>query len=303
MNKACGSDTISHRMLKGTASTISKPLSILFNRSLSECHFPTPWKEASVIPLFKKDCPHTPSNYRPISLLSCLGKIMERIMFKNIYNHLHANHLIYDRQSGFLPGHSTVYQLIDIYDQICQSFDAHQHTCMVFCDISKAFDRVWHKGLLFKLEQSGINGDLLKWIENYLTNRKQRVTIKSTNSDLKLINAGVPQGSVLGPLLFLIYVNDITDNLLSITRLFADDSSLSFTSSNTDDLEGIINHDLQIISAWAKRWIVTFNPNKTEAILLTLRQVQHLMFDGTEISFVDDHKHLAPISRKNLSNC
>ncbi len=165
-------------MLKGVATTISKPLSILFNRSLTECKFPSSWKEASVIPLFKKDCPHTPSNYRPISLLSCLGKVMERIMFKNIYNHLHSNHLLYDRQSGFLPGHSTVYQLIDIYDQICKSFDAHQYTCMVFCDISKAFDRVWHKGLLFKLQQNGITGNLLKWIESYLTDRKQQVTNK-----------------------------------------------------------------------------------------------------------------------------
>ncbi len=166
------------------------------DRSLSECKFPTPWKEANVIPIFKKACPHTPSNYRPISLLSCVGKIMERLMFKKLYNHFHSNHLIYNRQSGFLPGHSTIYQLIDIYDQVCKSFENHQPMCMVFCDISKAFDRVWHKGLLFKLKQNGINGNLLKWVENYLHDRKQRVTIRSTNSDFKLINAGVPQGSV-----------------------------------------------------------------------------------------------------------
>ncbi len=220
---------------------------------------------------------------------------MERIMFKHIYNHLYTNKLIYDRQSGFLPGHSTVYQLIDIYDQICNSFNNKQHTCMVFCDISKAFDRVWHKGLLFKLKQNGVNGNLLSWIENYLSNRKQIVTIRSTNSDTRAPNAGVPQGSVLGPLLFLVYVNDITDNLLSITRLFADDSSLSFTTSNTADLEGILNHDLQIIANWAKQWLVTFNPNKTEAMLFSLKTTNEpirLSFDGTEISFVNNHKHL-----------
>ncbi len=123
VNKACGNDFISHKMLKGVANSISKPLSILFNLSLQECKFPSSWKVANVIPLFKKGCPHTPSNYRPISLLSCVGKVMERIIFKNIYNHLHSNNLLYERQSGFLPGHSTVYQLIDIYDQICKSFE------------------------------------------------------------------------------------------------------------------------------------------------------------------------------------
>ncbi len=220
---------------------------------------------------------------------------MERIMFKHIYNHLHNQQLVYDRQSGFLPGHSTVYQLIDIYHQICQAFDARQHTCMVFCDISKAFDRVWHKGLLFKLKQFGINGHILNWIENYLTNREQSVSIRSTNSETKYITAGVPQGSVLGPLLFLIYVNDITDHLLSIVRLFADDSSLSFSSANTDDLEGIINHDLLIISNWAKQWLVNFNPNKTEAMLFTLRELDrplNLSFENTSIAFVENHKHL-----------
>ncbi len=145
------------------------------------------------------------------------------------------------------------------------------------------------------MKQNGIRGGLLEWVENYLTDRKQLVTIKSTESGIKPINAGVPQGSVLGPLLFLVYVNDITENLLSITRLFADDSSLSFTTQNADDLEGIINHDLLTISAWAKQWLVTFNPNKTDAMILTLRplvQPLHLNFDGTEISFVENHKHL-----------
>ncbi len=131
-NKACGNDLISHRMLKGTITSVSKPLTILFNKSINEGHFPTSWKLANVIPIFKKGCPQTPSNYRPISLLSCVGKLMERIMFKHIYNHLHSQQLIYKRQSGFLPGHSTVYQLIDIYHQICQALDARQSTCMFF---------------------------------------------------------------------------------------------------------------------------------------------------------------------------
>ena len=163
-----------------------------------------------------------------MSLLSTVGKVFERVRFKHIYNYLYINNLLYMYQSGFLPGHSTTLQLIDIYHHICQSFDEKQYSCMVYCDISKAFDRVWHRGLLFKLRQNGIKGKFLDWISNYLSSRKQRLLINSSMSDETTVGAGVPQGSVLGPLLFLIYVNDISENLLSLTRLFADDSSLFF---------------------------------------------------------------------------
>ena len=119
----------------------------------------------------------------------------------------------YKYQSGFVPNHSTTFQLIDIYHQICRTFDNHQYSCMVFFDISKAFDRLWHKGLLFKLKQNGINGKLLLWISNYLSNRKQKVIVKSSSSSQQVVTAGVTQGSVLGPLLFLIYVNDIAESV------------------------------------------------------------------------------------------
>ena len=282
-------------MLKAVAKEISVPLSILFNRSLAEGVFASSLKESNVLPLYKKDDKSLPSNYRPISLLSNIGKLLERIIFKHIYNHLHENHLLYKYQSGFLPNHSTTYQLIDIYHHICQTFDNDQFSCMVFCDVSKAFDRVWHKGLIFKLKQYGISGSLLNCVTDYLTNRTQRVVIRSCVSSSLSINAGVPQGSVLGPLLFLIYVNDIADSLLSLTRLFADDSSLFCSASSIQDLEGIINHDLKILSAWSKQWLINFNPLKTEALLFTLKRYEHLPiieFDGIPVSFVSDHKHL-----------
>jgi hypothetical protein len=295
INKACGPDLISHRMLKGVSATITKPLSILFNRSLDEEYFPDSWKLSHVTPIFKKGEKDNPTNYRPVSLLSCCGKIFERIIFKYMYNFFNDNNLLYKYQSGFLPNHSTTFQLIDIYHHICQSFDNKQYSCMVFCDISKAFDRVWHRGLLFKLQQNGINGKLLNWISNYLSDRKQKVTLKSTISTPKCITAGVPQGSVLGPLLFLIYVNDISNSLLSLTRLFADDSSLYCSASSLNDIEGMLNHDLHLISNWAKTWLVNFNPQKTEAVLFSLRHsniVPNLSFENTVVNFVDSHKHL-----------
>jgi len=171
---------------------------------------------------------------------------MERCVHTYKYNYLICNNLIFDKHAGFLTGHSTVYQLIDLYHQIVQSFDTTTHMCVIFCDISKAFDRVRHKGLLFKLKQLGITGRLHHGISEYLKNRHQRVTIGQSCSSYRPVSAGVLQWSVRGPLLFLVYVNDITETRLSITRLFADDTSRALTSSDINDLQGILNHDLEM---------------------------------------------------------
>ena len=156
--------------------------------------------KAIIMPLYKKGPKELSSNYRPISLLSCIGKLKERLIYKHIYNHLISNNLIYEKQSGFLTGHSTVYHFIDIFHQVCQGIDTKSYTCMIFCDISKAFDRVWNRGLLFKLKQNGIHGCLIDWID-----RTQNVFIGSFMSNPKNTSAGVPQGSVLGPLFFFFF--------------------------------------------------------------------------------------------------
>lgn len=252
VNKAIGPDLVSHKMLKATLFTIVKPLTLLFNRSLVDNTFPCFWKIAHVIPLFKKDDPSLVSNYRPVSLLSCVSKIMERIVFKHVYNYFHRNNLFYRYQAGFLPGHSTVYQLLETYHSIVQNIDEGKFSCMIFCDLSKAFDRVWHSGLLFKLQTYGVCGDLLKWFSSYLSQRSQKVMYKDLLSSTSEISAGVPQGSVLGPLLFLIYVNDVAVNMLSLCRLFADDSSLQYSSNNILNIEYILNHDLKILESWSK---------------------------------------------------
>ena len=164
-----------------------------------------------------------------------------------------------------------------------------------FCDISKAFDRVWHKGLLFKLRQNGVTDRLHDWLTDYLSQRTQRVFIGSSFSNSSVVNAGVPQGSVLGPLLFLVYVNDIAESLISTTRLFADDSSLAVSSPSDREIENILNHDLEMISRWAKQWLVTFNPNKTEVIYFSLNKSDNnpqLMFNNTQLTYVENHKHL-----------
>ena len=177
LDKASGPDNVSNRILKEVAGPLSNPLSDLFNYSMSKRVCPNIWKEANVSPLFKKDDPSLVGNYRPVSLLSTIGKVMEKIIHKHMFNYFKDNQIITCLQSGFVPGDSTVNQLVDIYNTFCKALDEGKEVRAVFLDISKAFDRVWHKGLLFKLKQGGIKATLLDWLSNYLTNRKQRVII------------------------------------------------------------------------------------------------------------------------------
>ncbi len=212
-----------------------------------------------------------------------------------MYNYFIANNLLCNCQSGFLPGHSTQFQLIEIYHQICISLDKHEDFCMVFCDISKAFDRVWHNGLLFKLKQYGVPKLMIDWFQSYLSNRSQRVCVNGTLSSDKIIHAGVPQGSVLGPFLFLVYINDISDELKCLTRLFADDTSIGTSSQNVDIIQNSINDDLNNLNIWANKWLVNFNPNKTNYVYFSHRNTNRfptLLFNDIPISREDSHKHL-----------
>ena len=189
-------------MLKICAHAVSKPLNLIYERCLSEGTFPSVWKFANVQPIHKKDSRQNKTNYRPISLLSVCGKILEKIIFDELYSFLNKNNLISANQSGFRPGDSTIYQLISITSTIFASFENYDETRALFLDISKAFDKVWHDGLRFKLKCNGVSGPLLAFFDNYLNERHQRVVLNGIQSEWKVLEAGVPQGSVLGPLLF-----------------------------------------------------------------------------------------------------
>ncbi len=295
-SKACGPDLLHPRILKEARESLAEPLSIFFNSSVNSASFPLQWKEANVTPVYKKEDPTLPSNYRPISLLSCLGKVMERCIHKYVFNYISANNLLTPFQSGFIPRDSTTNQLLSMYHTFCEAVDEGKEIRVVFCDISKAFDRVWHKGLIYKLRILGINGTLLKWIENYLSGRRQRVVINGQHSEWKQVTAGVPQGSILGPLLFLVYINDIVNNIQSPIRLFADDTSLFIIVDDPVDSAQALNTDLNIIHSWANKWLVKFNPNKTVSMLISLKQrpplQPPLFFNDTQIDSFLSHKHL-----------
>ena len=303
--KANGPDNINNYVLKRCSQELSLPLSNLFNQSLQTGIFPVIWKEANVTPIYKKNDPSDPSNYRPISLLSTLGKTMEKVVHKHVFNYLRDYKVLSPLQSGFIPGDSTVNQLVDVYNTFCKAMDDGLEVRAIFCDISKAFDRVWHKGLLAKLYHIGIGGSLLKWFSNYLSDRKQRVVLPKSSSSWGTINAGVPQGSILGPLLFLVYINDITQNIYSNIRLFADDTTLYIIVRDPNMSAALLNQDMQTISTWAETWLVSFNPNKTESLLISrkINRTQHppVYMQNNVIAEVETHKHLGLTFDHNLT--
>ena len=185
IGKASGPDEINNIILRELAEVLSSPLACLFNQSLSQGIVPEIWKTAHVCPVSKGGESSSISNYRPISLLSNLDKSMERIVFKHLYNHFLANEILTPLQSGFIPGDSTVNQLTFLYDTFCKALDSGLEVRVIFCDISKAFDRVWHAGLIHKLNAAGISGNLLSWFIDYLSNRRQRVVFPGVSSKKK----------------------------------------------------------------------------------------------------------------------
>ena len=294
--KASGPNGLSNRVLKELSNELSSPFCSLFNQSLHSGVFPASYKDAHVSPVPKKGDLSIISNHRPISLLNSEGKVFERLVFKHLFNHLRNNNILSSLQSGFIPGDSTVNQLAYLYHTFCEALDAGKEVRAVFCDISKAFDRVWHAGLIHKLEVAGVTEEALEWFRNYLSNRRQRVVLPGASSDWAYIRAGVPQGSILGPLLFLVYINDIVENIGSHIRLFADDTSLFIIVDDPITSAARLNSDLDKITRWAALWLVTFNPTKSESFLVS-RKVNRpvhppLFMQNIQIEEVECHKHL-----------
>ena len=208
---------------------------------------------------------------------------------------LNDNNIITSSQSGFTAGDSTIYQLLNIYDDLLNALDNNIPSQAIFFDISKAFDRVWHQGLLHKLHAVGIRGSLLAWFKNYLTDRTQAVVVKGAKSNFLTVRAGVPQGSILGPILFLLYINDLNDGIVSTTKLFADDTSMYLSQNDEPTRSTMLNLDLEKINTWAIKWKVNFNCQKTELLNICRRNDtinNRLIFDNSLLQPRPFHKHL-----------
>ena len=245
---------------------------LLFKHRLENECFPNKWKKANIVPIHKKGDKQLIQNYRPVSLLSICGKIFEKIIFNSLFKYL-ENNLLNPHQSGFRPGDSCVHQLLSITYDICKSFDANPSLEVrgIFLDMSKAFDRVRHEGLLFELKRLGLSGKYYGLIKSFLRNRHQRVVLNGQSSKWSSIKAGVPQGSVLGPLLFLVYTNDLPNGLLSNPKFFADDTSIFSVVKDKLNSSNKLNEDLSQISQWAYQWKMSFNPDVS-------KQAQEVIF-------------------------
>ena len=193
--------------------SLTPSLASLFNKILQRGTYPDLWKQANVSPVHKKGSRQDKINYRPISLLPTIGKVLERLVFNRMYSFLTANNLLTWRNSGYKKNDSTINRLIHIVNKIYENLEHKQDTCLVFLDQSKAFDRIHHDSLKYKMKCKGIDGNLLKLMDSYLKDRKLRVVLDGAKSSWFNIFAGVPQGSILGPLLFLIYADDIVAEL------------------------------------------------------------------------------------------
>ena len=259
-HKAAGPDLIKPRILKECASVIAPILTCIFNKSLLTGHVPSDWNQANVSPVFKKGEKFKPSNYRPVSLTCIACKILEHIVVSNTLAHLDANNILVDNQHGFRQRRSCETQLVGFIYDLVHSIKGSQVDVAIM-DFSKAFDVVDHRRLLHKLDYYGIRQNTLLWIKAFLANRTQRVVVDGAISSEATVDSGVPQGSVLGPLLFLLYINDLPSSVHSNVRLFADDCIIYRVIRSAADSQ-VLQEDLNRLGEWEKKWRMSFNVDK-----------------------------------------
>lgn len=279
-NKAIGTDNISAKMLKLAGAAIAQPLCRLVNCSIDLKSFPCVWKTARVRPLHKGDDASEMDNYRPISVLPVLAKVIEKHVHASLYNYLCTNNLLYKYQSGFRRNHSTETAIIKLVDQLLFNADKNMVTSAVFIDYRKAFDTVSHNVLLRKLEAYDLSADAVSWFASYLQERQQYVCIGGYSSPMLPLVAGVPQGSVLGPLLFLVFINDLPLESKEVTTdIYADDTTITAAAdwSKSSELVSTMNFAMESITNWTSENRLSINQSKTKSVLFASKRIRSKM--------------------------
>ena len=268
ISKSAGEDKISGKFLRDAAEVITSPLTYLMNLSLKSATVPDDFKMARVLPIYKKGNRNYEGNYRPVSILPVASKVLEKIVYNQMHKYLEQNNLIYAFQSGFRSAHSTDTALTFLADKLRANMDEGLYTGMVLIDLQKAFDTVDYTILTTKLTAIGIDDSAGSWFKSYLTGRKQVVKINGRLSTAGNITCGVPQGSILGPLLFNIYVNDMITSVNCDLFLYADDSTLLVSGKNPAVIQNTLSIELNAIRGWLEENKLSIHLGKTESILI-----------------------------------
>ena len=302
-NKASGPDEIPAKVLKETAIEISPIIHHIFQQSYTSGQLPEAWKTALVTAIYKKGNKSDPAYYRPISLTCILCKVMEHIVLSHMWKHLNRNNIILPDQHGFRSGLSCETQLVEAAHGWAASMNKRHQTDLILLDFSKAFDCVPHQRLLHIINYYGISGPTLYWIKSFLSDRTQHVSINGSHSALANVTSGVPQGSVLGPVLFLLYINDITNQIQSNIRLFADDSIVYREIRSPADHQ-ILQTDIQMLTDWSKKWQMNFNTSKCHLLTITHKPKPSeftYTISNQPISRVNSHPYLGVTIDAKLS--
>lgn len=300
---SCGLDEFPDTIIKKCAHLLSLPLTDICNTSLLSGKFPEIFKVAKVCPIHKKGEKHNVENYRPISLLSGFSKIIEKVMYNRLVSFLEFNNIFTNSQFGFRKGRGINDALVKFTESILNAIDKKEQSVGLFLDLSKAFDMVNHDILIKKLQLYGIRGLAKDWFISYLSNRKQVVQIGSVRSKFASMPHGVPQGSILGPILFLLYINELPSHISKAeTILFADDTNIIFNDLKIHDLQSKINHTTTQLDEWLKSNMLNLNVNKTVYMSFNrhLQDPIHLMINNTIIKEVDATKFLGIWVDSNL---
>jgi hypothetical protein len=299
-NKAPGVDGLNSTFIKGCKDGLIRPLVLLFNKSLATGKIPQDWRRANVSALFKKGSKKEPGNYRPVSLTCQICKLLERILRDVIVGYLEKQKLIGDSQHGFRKGKSCLTNLLEFMQVLTEGVDQGEEMDVIYLDFQKAFDKVPHKRLLLKLGDLGIGGEIARWIEHWLEERKQRVVLNECSSEWIDVTSGVPQGSVLGPILFVMYINDLDEGIKNELWKFADDTKLMGKCS---DLRGVadIREDLEKLCVWADKWQMAFNTEKCKVMHVGKNNGEaKYMMGNKEITKVKEEKDLGVLVCQNL---
>ena len=302
-HKATGPDNIQARYLKELALELTPAITFLFQTSLEQGKLPNDWLQAHIVPVFKKGDKNTASNYRPVSLTSILCKTLEHIVNSSIMKHLDIHKILTDSQHGFRARRSCETQLLETLDDITKRAANNKQIDIILLDFSKAFDKVPHKRLLNKLNYYGIRSNTLQWIYSFLHDRKQLVLLEGVKSSTATVDSGVPQGTVLGPLLFLVYINDLPENLHSSAKLFADDCLL-YREVNTTSDTNKLQEDLDMLQKWESKWQMAFNADKCFVIRAgTKRKTikQDYTIHNHILEVVEESKYLGVTISKDLT--